>query len=110
MRNLALITMILALAVSCQSNTKKSEEAASAEIVNPVKYEIMIDGMTCTGCEATVEAGVNKLEGIKSVEANHLEGNAFVEFSDTKTDTSAIRKAITATGYKVTGFKSVIEE
>ena len=110
MRNLALITMILALAVSCQSNTRNSGESASAETVNPVKYEIMIEGMTCTGCEQTIEAGVNKLEGIKSVDANHLEGNAFVEFSESKTDTSSIRKAITATGYKVTGFKSVIEE
>ena len=63
--------------------------------------EVSIGGMTCTGCEQTIQAGIGKLEGIKSVKASYVAGNALVEFYPGITDTVKIKTAITGSGYTV---------
>ena len=89
--------------VSCN---KKNNVPANSEIntTNIAKYEIKVDGMTCTGCEQTIQNAVNALDGIKNIKASHTDGNAIVEFDTTLTDTSNIRMKIDATGYKVVAF------
>jgi len=57
--------------------------------------------MTCPGCEAHVESEVNKLDGILSVKASYEGANTVVEYDKTKTDFTAIRKALISTGYKI---------
>jgi copper chaperone CopZ len=102
---LYLAVMILAI-TACQSREKKTGSDTPEEGLTPVAYEIVIEGMTCTGCEQTIEGSVNKLDGIKMVDADHLGGIAKIEFFAEKTDTAAIRKAITGSGYKVVAFKT----
>ena len=107
MKKLVYLAAVALIAFSCQTKEKKSDSGTTPEVLTPVAYEIVIEGMTCTGCEETIEGSVNKLEGIKMVEANHMNGNAMIEFFAEKTDTAAIRNAITGTGYKVVAFKTV---
>ena len=70
-------------------------------------YEVEIEGMTCTGCEETIEAGVKKVEGVGSIEASHTDGNARLNLIEGKIELHGVKKVIEASGYKVTGFKLV---
>jgi copper chaperone CopZ len=102
-----LIGLFIVLAVvSCGKSKKSPNGDASME---KSLIEVSIGGMTCTGCEQTIQAGITKLEGIKSVKASYVTGNALVEFFPGITDTVKIKAAITGTGYTVKKFKPVPE-
>lgn len=69
------------------------------------KAEFTISGMTCASCEKHVNHEVNKLIGIINSNVNYTNGNAIVEFDDSKTTINEIEKAINSTGYTVTNKK-----
>lgn len=116
MKYLSVLSIILFLAVSCQNNESKKAETTDAEtseveeVTEFVLYDLTIEGMTCTGCEETIESGVTKVEGVGSVEASHIDGNARLKFVKGKVDTLAVKAAIEASGYKVVGIKEVSED
>jgi copper chaperone CopZ len=66
--------------------------------------EVSIGGMTCTGCEQTIQASVGKLDGIKSIKASHTAANAFIEYYPSLVDSLKIKEAITESGYTVKKF------
>ncbi len=72
---------------------------------NVQKVEFKINGMTCASCAEHVNHEVNKLTGIISSKASYENGNAVVEYDNSKTNITEIRKAINTTGYSVTGKK-----
>lgn len=72
---------------------------------NIQKVEFAISGMTCTSCSEQVNHEVNKLTGILSSNASYENGNAIIEFDNTKTNIVEIEKAINSTGYHVTDKK-----
>jgi len=111
MKNITIILAISALILSCQNtSTDKQEDNSTNEVLSAVKYEISIEGMTCTGCEETIEGGVMKIEGVSSIEATHTDAKALVVFDEEKTDTTAISESITKSGYKVLGFKPLADK
>lgn len=63
--------------------------------------------MTCSDCEEHVNHEVNKLTGIIKTTVFYKNGNAIVEFDQTKTDIEEIDKAIAKTGYSVTEKKEI---
>jgi copper chaperone CopZ len=67
--------------------------------------EFQINGMTCAGCEEHVNYEVNQLDGIVKSTASYQNGNAIIEFNQTKTNETEIEQAINSTGYKVTNTK-----
>jgi copper chaperone CopZ len=95
--------LVVFFIVSCKQ-TENSQQVSDATSVNIVKYEIKISGMTCTGCEQTIQSAVTELNGIKNIKASHTEGNAIIEFDTALTDTNAIKLAINNTGYTVLEF------
>jgi copper chaperone CopZ len=96
---LLLFTVIL-MALSCSGGKKdKLPEAGPTSFI-----EVKIEGMTCTGCEQTIQKNVGKLEGIKSVKATFTDGRAIVEYFPSLVDTLKIREAITGSGYTVKNF------
>ena len=97
------IFFLIILSVSCKNQKADNSQNTDLSNLKPVKIEITIKGMTCTGCEQAIQGNVSKLEGIKSIIASHEKGNAIVEFYEDKVDTSMIKEAITETGYTVTG-------
>lgn len=107
MKKLLILAGIAMMAFSCQPKEKKNGTSSDAATLTPVAYQVVIEGMTCTGCEETVEGSVNKLEGIKMVDAKFTDGTAIVEYYSEKSDTALIRKAITGSGYKVIVFKKM---
>ena len=70
----------------------------------PLVTQVAIGGMSCTGCEETIQNAVGKLEGIKSVKASYTAGNAVIEFFPDKVDTVKIKEAISGSGYTVVRF------
>jgi len=78
--------------------------------MNASLIELSIDGMTCTGCEQTIQNNIGKLEGIKSVKASFTTGTAIVEFFPDKVDTTKIKEAVTGSGYTFKKFIPVPEE
>lgn len=100
--SLVFILVLLFSMTSCKSSGGKT---AGSEIDGPVeRIEVSIGGMSCTGCEETIQTSVAKLEGVKSVTATFTTGKAFVDYIPAVVDTSKIRKAITQVGYHVKGF------
>ena len=67
--------------------------------------EFTISGMTCASCEEHVNHEVNKLSGIIKSSTSYENGNAIVEFDNSKTNITDIEKAINGTGYSVTDKK-----
>lgn len=65
------------------------------------KIVLDVKGMTCAGCEASIEHEVRLLQGVKSVDAIYAEGSATIEFLPSKLEEKAIIEAINKTGYTV---------
>lgn len=106
-----LIIICLLIAVGCNNaGTKKNanQEALSVqENVKTVAVELSIQGMSCTGCEQTIQTGISSIKGVKQVKATFKNGKAFVEFSPEIADTTQMKEKITASGYTVSGIKSI---
>ncbi|MFN8241373.1 MAG: cation transporter [Bacteroidales bacterium] len=97
-----MVAAIIAVIISCNSGGKKAVVSESSDKIQTV--EVSIAGMTCTGCEQTIQAGVSKIDGVKSIKATFTDGRAVVEYDAMKADTAAIRTAITGAGYRVNSF------
>jgi len=97
---------IVLAAVSCGKSKKSPARDASME---KSLIEVSIGGMTCTGCEQTIQSRVGMLEGINSVKASYVTGKALVEYLPEITDTVKIKTAITGSGYTVKKFNPVAE-
>jgi len=85
---------------SCISSDKKSEKVIVVKESDIVREKIGVNGMTCVGCEVTLEESISKIEGVVSVKASHTENEAIIEFDSTKTDINTITTTIKQSGYK----------
>lgn len=101
--NILFLAIGLIAIFSCKQSGDSISNAESVKIQG-IKYEVKISGMTCTGCEQTIQSAVSELEGIGSVTASHTAGNAIVEFDSTLTDTNQIKEKINQSGYLVLAF------
>jgi mercuric ion transport protein len=84
-------------------DNSKEVTVLSQSDIQTVTFEI--DGMTCTGCEEHVKHAVNELEGIVDAAASFTDGGATIKFDATKVSIEEVKKAIDATGYKVTDYQ-----
>lgn len=62
-----------------------------------------IEGMTCTGCEATVENAAAAVEGVLEVDASYDSGKATIKYDRSQTSREKVKAAINKTGYTVAG-------
>ena len=110
MKYLSFFMFILLLTISCQNReTGSAETTTPVETAEYVLYEVQIEGMTCTGCEQTVEGVVKKMAGVGAIDADFTVGTAQPKFVEGKTDTTAVREVIESSGYKVVSFEEVSE-
>lgn len=102
MKNLSLlIALVLILGfVGCNTKTT-NQETEKQEVLNPVVAEIDVEGMTCTGCENSINKSIHKLEGIVEVSSSHTDKKTVVKYDETKVSLNEIKQAITQTGYTV---------
>lgn len=62
---------------------------------------LVVSGMKCGGCEATVKTKLTELDGVTSVEAMFKEKTVDVEFEADKTSIDTISQVITDAGFVV---------
>lgn len=93
---------------SDNSNTSNVIVVSENDILNA---ELSIKGMTCTGCEHSVNAALNNSEGVLEASSSYENGIALVKFDQSKVSVEQLATAVEeATGYKVTGKKIIKEE
>ncbi len=107
---LAMVTAfaIVMLAFPYYSSTfypKTEKQIIVVNKSNVQKVEFTIKGMTCASCEEHVHHELNKLSGIVNSNASYKNGNAVIEFDNSKINVAKIEEAINSTGYSVTAKK-----
>ena len=65
------------------------------------KVEILVLGMTCASCSASVEKALRKANGVITVSVNLTTRKATVEFNSALTNVTLLEKAISDVGYEV---------
>ena len=65
------------------------------------KAEFKVAGMTCGGCERSVQNALTSRPGISEAKADRVAGTVSVEFDPAQIEQAAIAKAITEAGYEV---------
>lgn len=58
-------------------------------------------GMHCSGCEETIESEIKKIDGIKSVKADHVNKKVTVKYDDKKVKLEQVKQVIVDAGYKL---------
>ena len=96
--------VFIAAAIACSGNNKKAEKSETTQ--QPSLIEVSIGGMTCTGCEQTIQTKLTKLEGVMMVKASFTTGTAMVEYLPGLVDTLKMREAITGSGYTCKKFSA----
>ena len=67
------------------------------------KETYLVEGMTCAGCERTVQRVVGNVEGVKSAKADLASASVSVEYDPTKVSVDNIKSAVDKVGYKFVG-------
>lgn len=102
MRNILSFAAVLLLFIACNSKDPVQQDAFTEDIT----YEMInISGMSCTGCEETITAGVTSLEGVQEASADHVQGAAWVSYDASRVNHEMLTAAIESRGYKVLGFE-----
>ncbi len=97
--------------VACKAkttDTSAGENSTSSDlIVNPealVQIDLSVEGMTCTGCENTINSGVSEIAGVVEVTSSHIDGVTIVKYDSTQANIDQISKVISGKGYIVKGY------
>ena len=64
-----------------------------------MKIELDVEGMMCEHCEKRVKDSISKIDGIKTVKADHKSGKVKVTTSK-EVDIDLIKDAVKEAGYK----------
>ncbi len=91
------LPLLVALATGCGVSTNASEPVVEA--VSLVTAVFKVEGMTCASCEVSIRTAAGKLDGVHSVDVDHVIGAAKVQYDPAKITPAAIVEAITNLGY-----------
>lgn len=99
-KGLTLLIVVIAgiFFLGCQSANKNQEKSGEAVVVEKTVH---ISGMHCDMCEASIEKGINELDGIESVQASWNDSTAIVKYDESVTGMDDIQKAVEKRGYSV---------
>lgn len=73
-----------------------------------IKKQILVNGMTCSGCEFRIENKLKKIPGVIHVKADYAKSNVDVEFDRDILNIDKINEAIASIGYEVGSAKDSI--
>ncbi|MEQ8360182.1 MAG: mercuric transport protein MerTP [Cytophagales bacterium] len=90
-------------------NNNKADKVIVVKKSDILNAELNIKGMTCTGCEHSVNAALNISEGVLEASSSYESGISTVKFDQTKVSVDQLATNVEeATGYKVTE-KNIIQ-
>lgn len=64
---------------------------------------IKVSGMTCIGCERSVERAVSAVSGVTLAKADHTKGLVLLHYNAPKPSNEQLSQAIDRIGYKFEG-------
>jgi copper chaperone len=67
------------------------------------KEVYLVEGMTCAGCERTIQKVIGNLDGVKSSKADLKSATVSVEYDPGKVTIDQIKSAVNGVGYKFVG-------
>ncbi|MGM0565891.1 MAG: SRPBCC family protein [Bacteroidota bacterium] len=73
--------------------------------MNPVSITLGIEGMTCEGCENTIQKRLTKIPGVIKVEPSHKNAEAKIEVDSARFHYPDFESAIEEVGYTPKGIK-----
>ncbi len=91
------ILSLIFSACNMQTETKEIDKSK----LELVELNIAVDGMTCEGCENTVQSVLLKLDGVGEVSASHTEKMVKVMVDTTITKKGQLEQAIDKVGYTI---------
>lgn len=71
----------------------------------PVVKTLEIEGMTCNGCEKTIQKAIRNIPGVMEVDASHKNGIAKVKVDSSRFNPAEYKSAVEGVGYKMLGVK-----
>lgn len=105
MKKITLLLLITMVFIGCnqQDNADKNTiNNTNVEAVTAIKsIQLNVTGMTCEGCENTVQDRLINIDGVISAQASYKSELAMVSFDSTKVSKEVIAEAINSLGYKV---------
>ncbi|WP_076789137.1 heavy-metal-associated domain-containing protein [Chlorobium sp. KB01] len=66
-----------------------------------MKQELVVTGMSCSGCEMLLKEALEELDGVQDAEASYHNGVVMVEFNPSKITLATITETIRAEGFTV---------
>lgn len=100
MKNIVLLFVLAIFAFACTNKPAEPASYTANKVVN-----LSVEGMTCNGCEQTIQEAVLKINGVTEVKASYLDSLVVVSFDSTATGPDAFAQAITDAGYDFKGLK-----
>lgn len=105
------ISIAVVLIAGCKTKSVENSTSEGSKttdlVVNPdalVVMDVSVEGMTCTGCENTINTGVSGIPGVVEVKSTFQEGKTVVKYDTTQTDMDKIAEVINGKGYSVKGY------
>ena len=88
--------VFLSLKSDCKTQRNNMEK-------NIKKETYLIEGMSCSGCERTVQRVIGNLEGVASSKADLTTSTVSLEYDPEKVSIDKIKDAVDKIGYKFVG-------
>lgn len=86
----------------------KTGTALTASAATTASADLYVEGMTCSGCEHSVNQALRQTPGVLAASSSYSTGMARVTFDKSKVDLATLAQNITAaTGYKVIRYEEV---
>ncbi|HYG03547.1 MAG TPA: cation transporter [Chryseosolibacter sp.] len=68
-----------------------------------MKEKYLIEGMSCAGCERSVQKTISNLPGVQSAKADLSSSSVEIEFDPAKVGIEHIKTTVGILGYKIVG-------
>lgn len=91
--------MVLMTAFSCGTKKEKVIPVANTTLA------LTVEGMSCAGCEETIQTALAKLDGVIDVKASHTDSIVKVSFDSTLVKVDQIGEEINKLDYQYKGIK-----
>lgn len=103
-RSILLTITTTLLLISCQTNqpqgTEKTGENGN-KALHLSEITLQVHGMTCEGCENTINEYTEKLPGVAKTIASHANATAVLQIDTTITKLATVINTIEKLGYQV---------
>lgn len=66
-----------------------------------MKTELKVQGMTCGGCERSVQNALTSQAGVLTAKADRISGSVTVEYDPALVEPTALAKAVATAGFAV---------